>query len=1463
MDNREPSRFQGFGAAAWDGLLKALEITQAVSPMFPPLQFAVGSLLIVLRTIKTATSNTNDVKELGDYVVKLNDMLQSSVPREIDSCPKALRERVEALTVKLSNICQSMQKISARRFAMSFLSADRTSGDIQGHIKDLTWAINNFIVGGTISIELAVDELQGRFDAKLDVLTSGVTGIGHQMSELVGHVQSPDATFLPRYAMGARFDQSSHRISCEDNTRTEILASIYRWIVPDVSYSDSSVTSPAVFWISGLAGSGKSTISQTVAEWCHEREYLGASFFCSRDSAECSNVGLVFPTIARQLAQHNTEFNERLIEAMVADRDIQTAAVSRQLKHLIVDPWKRLFHSHTCVIVIDALDECRDSEATSVILAALARYITELAPLKFLITSRPVHNVVGGFRGTGLGTSTQHLVLHEIPVESTEKDIRTYLEKNLARISATYQVTSPWPSTCAISSLVQKADGLFIFAATAIKFIEDPSGGEDPDTRMRSLLQSDTSEAASSPYRSLSTLYLQVLRTAFPEVSRSLRARLKMILGTLALSRERLSAASLEALMSLPEKSTRKTLYQLHSVIIVPQSEFEPIRLIHPSFHDFLVDPLRCIDSNFSVKSAVQHTIIATRCLFAMKTLLRRDMCNVNDSSKLNIEIPDLAERIQCHIPLPLQYACRHWAFHVSHSEINDELFEHLEYFCAKNMLHWLEVVSLLGELDNAVEALYDARKMLAKHPLPQSDVLILLEDCIRIVRQCLPGLRASCFQAYNGIVPFCPRQTLFRKLYHEQSPKAVEVLGGLDETWSPCIQVIEGHSDWVLDLAISAQNGHVVSASKDRSIRVWSRTGAHLHTLDGHSDEVTSVLFCHPRGQILSASSDESIKVWDMTTGACLKTQTVQAKVQALACSVDGHLVAVGCHDACIRIWDTSKLDSDPIILRGHRHAVKSVQFLRDCSHLVSGSEDGACKLWDIQTSQCQRTFISGSRVMSVAVTPDSLTIACGLENNTISMWQAGVASCSRILRGHAAVVWSVDFSPNGLILASGSWDHTIRLWDVGTGDVLHTLMGHADQVLCLQFSADGTRIGTGSCDHSVRIWDLSLILSRPLSSAIKQRRNLSTLVKLQSCVSHRQSEPEWNAETGNYIDLTSAHHSAVVRTLTFSANGTRLATGSWDGTVRLWNAVTGKHLRTSKSVGTLVTSLSFSPDGKRIASSSCDGVVRLLRVKTANCESVLTGHSGAAWKVVFAGQKLLSCSEDGSVRLWNLKARQSQGRVLLQKERSSIYQIALTSSEQVVATASLDNISPNSGCGHAVIALLNIQTQTIFWAADSMGGTIESLSFSRDGSRLLSGASSGVIALWDVTIAASGANMEDVLVSVFEAGNAIENVSFTPDEKSILSDASYHRISQSPSPSGGGTDRSLEHGMVVHYLRDDWLWRGFPQPRRLCWLPVAFRHVRSRSQVYRGNMAVFNNIIAFGTEKGTVVLLDASRCE
>ncbi|KAF8841674.1 WD40 repeat-like protein [Paxillus ammoniavirescens] len=253
--------------------------------------------------------------------------------------------------------------------------------------------------------------------------------------------------------------------------------------------------------------------------------------------------------------------------------------------------------------------------------------------------------------------------------------------------------------------------------------------------------------------------------------------------------------------------------------------------------------------------------------------------------------------------------------------------------------------------LVDAVECLRSIRHFLMKLALPQSDVPALLEDCERIVMQCLPGLRASCFQAYCGLVPFCPKQTCFRQLYLDQAPKMFDVFS-LDETWHSCIQVMEGHTDRVRDqVTCSAGNRDIASASNDHSIRIWSRSGAHLHTLEGHSAWATSVVFSDPRKQVFSGSQDGRIKIWDVMTGACVHTWNVQPGVRALTCPHSGDLVAVASSNDPISIWDTWRLDSSPVLLEGHStwSIVNSIQSLHDSTRLLSGGSDGTCKLRDI----------------------------------------------------------------------------------------------------------------------------------------------------------------------------------------------------------------------------------------------------------------------------------------------------------------------------------------------------------------------------------------------------------------------------------------------------------------------------------------------------------------------------------
>jgi hypothetical protein len=190
-----------------------------------------------------------------------------------------------------------------------------------------------------------------------------------------------------------------------------------------------------------------------------------------------------------------------------------------------------------------------------------------------------------------------------------------------------------------------------------------------------------------------------------------------MVLGTVVLLRNPLSPLALEALLNMRANSVRETLVHLHSVVIVPEDDIRVIRLLHPSFFDFITNPTRCPNPTFLVDVKTQHTLLARACLGAMKEL-RRDICGIKNPSILNNEVENLSTKIVQHIPPHLQYACRNWAFHLAHGMVSDVVLEAVKEFSSKYLLYWVEVCSLLGELRNAILALDAAQQALVVRQL-------------------------------------------------------------------------------------------------------------------------------------------------------------------------------------------------------------------------------------------------------------------------------------------------------------------------------------------------------------------------------------------------------------------------------------------------------------------------------------------------------------------------------------------------------------------------------------------------------------------------------------------------------------------------------------------------------------------------------------------------------------------------
>jgi hypothetical protein len=527
----------------------------------------------------------------------------------------------------------------------------------------------------------------------------------------------------PPYAIAARFDYNPELVQCLQGTRIEILDEIALWIIAGVksplseftpACSSSTATAGSekrscIFWINGLAGSGKTTIAFTIAQRCQNQGILGASFFCSRENADCSNLKLVFTTVAYQLGQFCPEFKDELSRVLKSDPDIVYSSVSYQLEKLLVEPLLAVGDKFPpAVVVIDALDECKDDNATSTILSSLSFHIAKLSPLQFFITSRPNLNITGAFEMQELSSRTQPLALYEVRLDIITRDIQHYLTQQLGAIRQLYHLQSSWPSSTDIEALTNMSSGLFIFAATAIKFIKVA----DPIGQLESLLEANI-VTGSSPLQRLDCLYLQVLNIAFPDVSPRMSGRLKMILGSIALLQDVLPLGELEQLLSC---TTQGYLQRLLSVVVVPKENDGLICFIHPSFFDFIIDPMRCSQIQFRVNAQIQHTFLAHRCLTAMKKL-QRDICGLRDPTKLNQEFLDLPERVALNILPCLQYACRHWSMHLSNSMLSSDLLELLHHFCTKHLMHWIEVCSLLGNLHSALVMLNSVQTFLAVSP--------------------------------------------------------------------------------------------------------------------------------------------------------------------------------------------------------------------------------------------------------------------------------------------------------------------------------------------------------------------------------------------------------------------------------------------------------------------------------------------------------------------------------------------------------------------------------------------------------------------------------------------------------------------------------------------------------------------------------------------------------------------------
>ncbi|KAH7317534.1 hypothetical protein B0J17DRAFT_724376 [Rhizoctonia solani] len=1211
------------GSEAWVKLRISLRLLHDSSSAFPPFLSAFGVLLSCIDGLETISKRREGYEELAMTLGAMSDALQEYTSSMV-------------LTDSVSNLVLSLERQATE-------ISERLKQIKAGDIRDAS-ANEEQLIKPYKRLQSIFQQIQA------NVILSTWRTENEQLarSRLEGLKPVRHAEY------DSDLSTEVSRRSCTEGTRTKVLGGLDGWL------HDSS--SPVIYWMNGMAGTGKTTIAYSFCEQVEKRKQLAASFFCTRNSVDCRSTSQIIPTVTYQLARYSIPCQHALYEVLGQNPDIGSKYIRKQFEQLLIDPLLKIKHAMPdgLVVVIDALDECHDRNGVGLVLDILFRHAGRV-PLKFLITSRPEPEIYNKMHQHQHSRAVIHL--YDIETSLVREDIELYLREELAFMI---------PTHTEIEQLAHRSGCLFIYAATLTRYILYGKRVSNPRQRLKGVLSLKTQ--STKKHAEIDALYSAILQSALREANMEDHETddIKAVLRTVLSAQEPIDVKTIAVLGGLDDPE--RVLYAL-----------QPLRSV--IYHSQRSGGFYCDVVEYS-------QLPAQRCFGAMKAELRFNICVLESSFIPDVQVDDLRTRIKANITPTLAYVCQYWATHLGMANKSGILMRMLYELLSHRLLFWMEVMNVKRMITSGIEMLHKADQWTKQIGSPRSEehLIRLVEDSYAFVTYFVGGPTSrSTPHIYISCLPFCSHSSQVYKHYWNRTQGLLQLGGNLIDYRDSAALASWQDSEFTA-WTFSPDGAQIIGGSgNDVLIRNVYNGTLLLGPMNGHTKLICACAFSSDGSRAVSASKDGTIYVWDAYSGTLvsgpLKYDTDQ--IRSVDWSEDGivdvipvpfkgeinYIKSLDISPNGTRIVACFYMASTTFLL--DTSTGKLVAVIEDPGYLVNrvamapdgttfASVASGVHLWSVHDGTPAAHPYTGHtpyNIVCVAFTPDSIRlVSCSRD---IQVWNRSDGSLVSKFAFDLGVS-SLAVSPDGTQVASGSNDRTFRIWNIDDGTLLagpfyassNTKISAVTSITMLKFMPDGTRVTSRACDGTVAVWRVlrdSLAKARPpLAYPISLVDSILFSADEAHVVTHSpfpHTIRKWDVHDGFFTEISdegsipceesgksilypngakalyspNGLYAVIIspssdnwctgtnRNLAaqFFLDSSRVAIGLHDGTISLWNlqsreVVAGPFFGFNRPVRLVV----MSPDRSLIASAT-DSTLRIFNVNTPVLDIAITASS------------------------------------------------------------------------------------------------------------------------------------------------------------------------------------------------------------------------------------------------------------